>query len=61
MRLIALAGDGIGPEITAATLAVLRAASERFGLDLHIVEDVVGQESSRRHATLTARLRAADG
>jgi 3-isopropylmalate dehydrogenase len=44
MPLIALAGDGIGPEITAATLAALRAAPERFGLDLHIVEDVVGQE-----------------
>ena len=51
MRLIALAGDGIGPEIMAATLAVLRAASERFGLDLHMVEDVVGHESLRRHGT----------
>ena len=27
MHLVVLAGDGIGPEITAATLAVLRAAS----------------------------------
>ena len=28
-------GDGIGPEITAATLAVLRAADRRFGSGLH--------------------------
>ena len=34
MHLLVLAGDGIGPEITAATLSVLRAASERFGLGL---------------------------
>ena len=34
MRIVALPGDGIGPEITAATLGVLRAASARFGLTL---------------------------
>jgi isocitrate/isopropylmalate dehydrogenase len=31
MHLHVLAGDGIGPEITAATLAVLRAASADIG------------------------------
>jgi 3-isopropylmalate dehydrogenase len=66
MRLIALPGDGIGPEITAATLAVLRAASDRFGLDLHIVEEVVGHESLHRHGTtvrpeLLDAVRNADG
>ena len=31
LRLLVLEGDGIGPEITAATLAVLRAADAKFG------------------------------
>ncbi len=51
MRLLVLPGDGIGPEITAAALPVLRAASERFRLGLQIDEDVVGHESLRRHGT----------
>jgi isocitrate/isopropylmalate dehydrogenase len=34
MKLLILPGDGIGPEITDATLAVLAAADKRFGLDL---------------------------
>lgn len=32
--LLVLEGDGIGPEITAATLTVLKAADEAFGLNL---------------------------
>ncbi len=32
-RLVALPGDGIGPEVTAAALVVLKAAAARFGLD----------------------------
>lgn len=51
MRLLVLPGDGIGPEITGATLAVLRAASERFQLGVEIVEDVVGHASLERHGT----------
>ena len=47
MRLIVLPGDGIGPEITAATSLVLRAASERFQLSLELEEHAVG------HASLT--------
>jgi 3-isopropylmalate dehydrogenase len=50
MRLLVLPGDGIGPEITAAALPVLRAVSGRFHLGLQIEEDVVGHESLRRHA-----------
>jgi 3-isopropylmalate dehydrogenase len=66
MRLLVLPGDGIGPEITAATLAVLGAAARRFGLDLDLVEDVVGHESLRRHGTtvrpeLLDSARQADG
>jgi len=51
MRLLVLPGDGIGPEITAAAMPVMQAASERFGLGLQIDEDVVGRESLTRHGT----------
>jgi 3-isopropylmalate dehydrogenase len=45
MRIVVLPGDGIGPEITAATLSVLRAASERFDLGLQLEEHAVGHAS----------------
>lgn len=61
-----MSGDGIGPEITAATLAVLRAADTLFGLELRIEEDLAGLASLARYGTtlrpeLFERLRAADG
>lgn len=66
MQIIVLPGDGIGPEITAATLDVLRATDAAFGLRLALVEEVVGLESHRLHGTtvrpdLLDRVRAADG
>ncbi len=66
MRLIVLPGDGIGPEITAATVAVLEAASSRFHLDLVIELESAGLESlARRGATiapdLPERVRRSDG
>jgi len=66
MRLLVLAGDGIGPEITAATLSVLGAAARRFHLALEIEQDAVGHESLRRYGTtvrpeLLDKARAADG
>src|SRR6267154_2904986 len=66
MRLLVLAGDGIGPEITAATLVVLNAAVRRFRLDLDIAEDVVGHQSLKQFGTtvradILDRARAADG
>jgi 3-isopropylmalate dehydrogenase len=66
MRLIVLPGDGIGPEITEATLAVLTAAAQSFQLGLELERDVVGLESYRRHGTtvkpeLLERVRQADG
>ena len=39
LRLCVMQGDGIGPEITAATLEVLRAAGERWQIDFAF-EDV---------------------
>ncbi|MBU6500198.1 MAG: isocitrate/isopropylmalate dehydrogenase family protein, partial [Rhodospirillales bacterium] len=66
MRLVVLAGDGIGPEITAATCEVLHAASERFQLGVTTIEDVVGHDSIARHGSavrpaLLDIVRAADG
>jgi 3-isopropylmalate dehydrogenase len=66
MRLLVLPGDGIGPEITAATLEVLRAASDRFGLGIETVEDVVGHAGLARHGATVrpetlAAARRADG
>jgi 3-isopropylmalate dehydrogenase len=66
MRLLVLPGDGIGPEIAAATKAVLLAASDRFGLGIAMEDDLCGHDSLKAHgATVTpallARARAADG
>src|SRR6185312_1659191 len=66
MRLLALPGDGIGPEITAATLVVLRRAAARFALPVEVEEDVVGHEGLRRYGVtvrpdLLDKARAADG
>jgi 3-isopropylmalate dehydrogenase len=66
MRLLVLPGDGIGPEITKATVGILHAASQRFGLALELQEEAVGHESLARHGTtvrpeLLETARAADG
>ena len=66
MRLVIIPGDGIGPEITAVTLDVLRAADARFGLGLDTVMERAGLESLARDGTslrpeLAEAVRAADG
>lgn len=66
MKIVVLPGDGIGPETMAATVGVLQAASQRFGLALELDHDIAGHESLSRHgATVTPALlekvRAADG
>ena len=66
MRIVVLPGDGIGPEITAATLDVLRVASERFQLDIKLEQHPIGHESLRQFGTtvkpgLLDSVRAADG
>ena len=37
-----LPGDGIGPEVGAAAIAVLKAVSEKFGHDLSVDEHLIG-------------------
>ena len=66
LNLIAFAGDGIGPEITAATLKVLEAANQSLKLGLAVQHDDVGFASLEKHghtipdATLD-KARSADG
>jgi 3-isopropylmalate dehydrogenase len=66
MRLLTLAGDGIGPEITAATRAVLDAADQRFGLGLRFEEREIGFAALARLGTtlpdeVLAAARSVDG
>jgi 3-isopropylmalate dehydrogenase len=66
MKILALAGDGIGPEITAVTLRVLERLDQRFSLGLDIEAREVGLASLQRCGeTLTeavvAACRAAQG
>jgi isocitrate/isopropylmalate dehydrogenase len=46
-----LDGDGIGPEITAATVAALTAAAERSGLHLRLTQCLIGWKAYERHRT----------
>src|SRR5437764_421139 len=51
MKLAVLPGDGIGPEITEATLRVLAAANKRFGLDVRAVIHEVGVAALKKSGT----------
>jgi 3-isopropylmalate dehydrogenase len=51
MKLLVLPGDGIGPEVTAAALAVLRRVALRRGIMLEITEDLVGGASIDAHGS----------
>ena len=66
MKLLVLPGDGIGPEITEATLTVLKAAQKRFGLEIDLDQQDVGHASLAKHGTtvrpeLLDRARESDG
>jgi isocitrate/isopropylmalate dehydrogenase len=50
-HLVVMEGDGIGPEITAATLGVLRAADQKFGLGLSFSTVPIGMDALRAHGT----------
>lgn len=51
MRLLVLPGDGIGPEITEATLAVLNRADAAHGLGLAIEQSDIGLKSLAEQGT----------
>ncbi|MEM3162347.1 MAG: isocitrate/isopropylmalate dehydrogenase family protein [Candidatus Bathyarchaeia archaeon] len=43
-KIVIIPGDGIGPELTEATLKVLEAVHKRFGLNLNMVEAEAGDD-----------------
>jgi isocitrate/isopropylmalate dehydrogenase len=51
VNLVVMQGDGIGPEITAATLAVLDAADRAFGLNLAFEDVPIGHAALRALGT----------
>jgi 3-isopropylmalate dehydrogenase len=66
MKILILPGDGIGPEISAATVDVLKVADRAFGLDLQFDFAEIGLVSLKKHGiTLRPEVReacaAADG
>jgi isocitrate/isopropylmalate dehydrogenase len=66
LQLLLLPGDGIGPEIAAATRRVLEAADHRFGLGLGFASEATGFASLEREGTtlpdrVLERARAVDG
>lgn len=66
MHILCLPGDGIGPEILAATEAVLAAASETFALGLDLDRREIGLTALKAEATtipeaVIAAAKAADG
>ncbi len=66
VRLLLLPGDGIGPEIAAATDRVLEAIDRRHGAGLVVETDAIGFDSLAREGTtlpgrVLERARAVDG
>jgi isocitrate dehydrogenase (NAD+) len=66
LDILVLEGDGIGPEITAATLNVLRAADTKFALGLNLETAAIGWAAHRKDGTTfpssaLERAMAADG
>jgi len=50
-QLLVIEGDGIGPEISAATVAVLRETDRKFSLGLSFASASVGFTALRQHGT----------
>lgn len=66
MRILVLPGDGIGPEIVAAAVAVLAAANEKFGAGVEFEFDEIGFASLHKYGTtlrdeILTRAKAYDG
>ena len=66
MRILALPGDGIGPEITAAAISVLQAVNTKYTLGIDLDYDDVGFTSLEKHGTtlrdeLLERAKSYDG
>lgn len=66
MDIVVMPGDGIGPEITAATLKVLQATNQAFGLDIRYEVHEIGLSTLKSVGTtlppaVVERARAVDG
>ena len=66
IKLLVIPGEGIGPEITAASLKVLNAVKKRFNLPIAIEKEKVGMETWKKHGTtipndILKKAKAADG
>ena len=48
-NIVVLPGDGIGPEIVAEAVKVLKAADEKFGLNLSYENDLLGGQAIDVH------------
>jgi 3-isopropylmalate dehydrogenase len=64
--IVVLAGDGIGPEITAATMTVLVAAAKKFDLPLNFTHETIGFAALRKSGStipeaVFEKAREADG
>jgi 3-isopropylmalate dehydrogenase len=51
MKILVLPGDGIGPEITESTVAILDAVNKRFGLGIEYVYEDIGFVSLDKYGT----------
>ncbi|WP_339842890.1 3-isopropylmalate dehydrogenase [uncultured Halopseudomonas sp.] len=51
MNILVLPGDGIGPEIMAEAVKVLKLASDKFGLDAHLSFDDLGGAAYDRYGS----------
>jgi isocitrate/isopropylmalate dehydrogenase len=66
LHLVVMPGDGIGPEITTATLHVLHQVDRQFSLNLAFQDAVIGEAALKAHGTTMpepsfAAAKAADG
>lgn len=50
-HLVVMQGDGIGPEITAATVQVLQEIDRRFDLGLTFADAIIGEAALKAHGT----------
>ena len=48
MKILALRGDGIGPEIVDATIKVLKTISQRFNFNLDLIYSDIGFSSLKK-------------
>ena len=51
MKILALRGDGIGPEIVDATIKVLKTISQKFNFNLDLIYSDIGYSSLKKNKT----------